>query len=49
MYATAIQVGMPRAVYMAAGTTPEQLSCYVKLLGKGIETSEWTAIFRSLH
>jgi putative tricarboxylic transport membrane protein len=34
---------MPRAVYMAAGTTPEQVSFYVKLLKKVSETAEWKA------
>lgn len=34
---------MPRAVYMAAGATPEQISFYVKLLKKVSETSEWKA------
>jgi tripartite-type tricarboxylate transporter receptor subunit TctC len=34
---------MPRAVYIAAGTTPEQVNFYVKLLKKVSETSEWKA------
>lgn len=34
---------MPRAVYMAAGATPEQIEFYVKLLKKVSETAEWKA------
>jgi putative tricarboxylic transport membrane protein len=34
---------MPRAVYIAAGATPEQIAYYVKLLKKVSETSEWKA------
>jgi tripartite-type tricarboxylate transporter receptor subunit TctC len=34
---------MPRAFYIAAGTTPEQVNFYVKLLKKVSETPEWKA------
>jgi tripartite-type tricarboxylate transporter receptor subunit TctC len=34
---------MPRAVYMAAGATPEQVNFYVKVLKKVSETAEWKA------
>ncbi|MBO9537816.1 MAG: tripartite tricarboxylate transporter substrate binding protein [Herbaspirillum sp.] len=34
---------MPRAVYMSAGATPEQVDFYVKLLKRVSETQEWKA------
>jgi putative tricarboxylic transport membrane protein len=38
---------MPRAVYIAAGATPEQVGFYVKLLKKVTETSEWKAYLQA--
>jgi putative tricarboxylic transport membrane protein len=38
---------MPRAVYIAAGTTPDQVNFYVKLLKKVSETPEWKAYLQS--
>jgi tripartite-type tricarboxylate transporter receptor subunit TctC len=38
---------MPRAVYIAAGATPEQVNFYVQLLKKVSETSEWKAYLQA--
>ncbi|ALK97573.1 tricarboxylate transporter [Massilia sp. WF1] len=38
---------MPRAVYIAAGTTPEQVNYYVRLLRKVSETPEWKAYLQT--
>jgi putative tricarboxylic transport membrane protein len=38
---------MPRAVYIAAGTTPEQVTYYVNLLKKVSETPEWKAYLQA--
>jgi putative tricarboxylic transport membrane protein len=38
---------MPRAVYIAAGTTPEQVNFYVNLLRKVSETAEWKAYLQA--
>jgi tripartite-type tricarboxylate transporter receptor subunit TctC len=38
---------MPRAVYIAAGTTPAQVDYYVKVLRKVSETPEWKAYLQT--
>lgn len=38
---------MPRAVYIAAGTTPAQVDFYVKVLKKVSETPEWKAYLQT--
>ncbi len=38
---------MPRAVYMAAGVTPDQVSYYVNMLKKASESPEWTAFLQT--
>jgi putative tricarboxylic transport membrane protein len=38
---------MPRAVYMAAGATPDQVAYYARLLKKVSETAEWKAYLQA--